>query len=39
MVRLGYLLQSGNGVPQDLPGAFALYRQAADTGDPEGQFM
>jgi len=39
MVRLGYLLQSGNGVPQDLPGAFALYRQAAETGDLEGQFM
>jgi TPR repeat protein len=39
MVRLGYLKQAGTGMPQDLPGAFALYKQAADTGDVEGQFM
>jgi TPR repeat protein len=39
MVRLGYLMQSGNGTPQDLPGAFTLYRQAAELGDLEGQFM
>ena len=39
MVRLGYLKQAGAGMPQDLPGAFALYKQAADTGDVEGQFM
>ena len=39
MVRLGYLKQAGHGMPQNLPGAFALYKQAADTGDVEGQFM
>lgn len=39
MVRLGYLMQHGTAMPQDLPGAFALYRQAAETGDLEGQFM
>jgi len=39
MVRLGYLMQLGTAMPQDWPGAFALYKQAADTGDLEGQFM
>jgi Sel1 repeat-containing protein len=26
-------------LPQDLPGAFALYKRAAETGNVEGQFM
>ena len=39
MVRLGYLMQLGTAMPQDLPGAFALYKQASETGDVEGQFM
>jgi TPR repeat protein len=39
MVRLGYMKQLGRGMPQDLPGAFALYKQAAETGSLEGQFM
>ena len=39
MVRLAYMMQLGTALPQDLPGALALYKQAADAGDLEGQFM
>jgi|RhiMethySRZTD1v2_1073278.scaffolds.fasta_scaffold3375653_2 TPR repeat protein len=39
MVRLGYMKQLGTGMPQDLRGAFALYKQSAETGTLEGQFM
>jgi TPR repeat protein len=39
MVRLGYMMQLGTGMPQDWPGAFALYKQAAEAGELEGQFM
>jgi TPR repeat protein len=39
MVRLGYMRQSGNGIPVDLPAALALYAQAATKGNTEGQYM
>lgn len=39
MVRLGYLKQSGTGVPPDLSGALGLFTQAAEAGNLDGQFM
>jgi hypothetical protein len=40
MVRLGYLLQSGTaGITKNLPEALSLFTQAADAGNPDGQFM
>jgi hypothetical protein len=39
MVRPGYLLQSGTGVPPDLSGALALFTRAANAGNLDGQFM
>jgi len=39
MVRPGYMMQLGPAMPQDLPGAFALYKRAAEAGNLEGQFM
>jgi Sel1 repeat-containing protein len=39
MVRLGYLRQSGTGVPRNPAGAFALFSQAAQGGNVDGQFL
>jgi hypothetical protein len=39
MIRLGYMRQAGKGVSSDLPGALALYAEAAKRGDPEGRYM
>ena len=40
MVRLGFLRAYGDGgVPRDLPGAFGLFKQAAEAGDSYGQFL
>lgn len=35
--KLGFLYESGRGVPQDNTEAVKWYRKAADQGDPEGQ--
>ena len=36
--RLGYLYDTGRGVPQDYSQAFLWYRRAADQGDATAQF-
>jgi TPR repeat protein len=36
MVSLGLILESGDGVPRDVPAALALYERAAEGGSPDG---
>ena len=37
-LMLGWMLETGRGVGQDLPGARSWYKMVADTGSPEGLF-
>ncbi len=36
MVSLGLILETGDGVPRDVRGAYALYERAAAAGSPDG---
>lgn len=37
-LMLGWMLEAGRGVGQDLPGTRFWYKMVADAGSPEGQF-
>ena len=37
--RLGYMLATGWGVPQNYPEAAYWYRRAAEQGDPDAQYL